>query len=361
MSRKPKNGPARRSRRRLGTAAGLLLVILASLVAVLILLPPRRAPEPGSGAFAIPGRPQEPREPRPGVDPQGYPQVPGAPWEPSDPEARTPSGGPEAPSTARRPGRPAEAPPDTKRRLPDEPTDRTVPASRLERFEAEARIALVIDDVGYSLDTLQVFLDFPGPIALAVLPQLPHSRESARLIRKAGKELLLHLPMEAMNGEDPGPGAILSSHSAGEIRELLKRNLAGLEAAVGVNNHMGSRATADLRVMEVVMEHLRGSGRFFLDSRTTAATVAPAAAQAASVDFIERDVFVDNQTDPASMRAAMERGVVIARERGHAVLIGHAHNPELVGILRELLEELHPHGVRLAPLSELVRAKRDPE
>ena len=81
-----------------------------------------------------------------------------------------------------------------------------------------ARIAVVIDDVGYNLEELQEFLDYPAPITLSVLPNLPYTQEAARRISAAGKELLLHLPMEAENGNDPGPGAILTTQEDEQIR-----------------------------------------------------------------------------------------------------------------------------------------------
>jgi len=293
------------------TAVVLLAVVAASLVAVLILLP--RAP---GLRRDLPERSAEER-PQPGREP------------------------------AREPARRPQPPQDT--------GARTAPAAPPERPSPEAAIAVVIDDVGYSLENLQEFLEFPGPITFAVLPRLPYTRESARLIREAGKELLLHLPMEALNGEDPGPGAILTSQSDAEIRGLVAESFAGLEGAVGANNHMGSRATADARVMAVVMDYLAGSGRFFLDSRTTPESRAAAAARAAAVEFVERDVFIDNTTDRPSIRAAFEKGVAVAQARGRAVLIGHVYNPEMLTVLREVLREMEPFGVRLVPLSVLVR------
>jgi polysaccharide deacetylase 2 family uncharacterized protein YibQ len=229
-----------------------------------------------------------------------------------------------------------------------------VPAGTPERPHREAMIAIVIDDVGYSLENLREFLEFPGPIAFAVLPQLAYTRDSAHLVRQAGKELLLHLPMEALNGDDPGPGAILLSQSEAEIRRLVAKNFADLEGAVGANNHMGSRATADPRVMRAVMQYMADTGRFFLDSRTTPKSTAAAAAQAAGTDFLERDVFIDNTTDASSMRAAFDKGVALAQAEGRAVLIGHVYNPGMLDILREVLAEAEPLGVRLVPLSRLL-------
>jgi hypothetical protein len=319
MSANAKKGS--RQRNRLRTAAILLVVIAAALVATLTVLPPRRTPGPSSGTV-----------------PAG--SVP--------PEAET-GGRRPAPAPAEEPGG-REGPGGVEQ-----------PGARPERPRREASIAVVIDDVGYSLDSLRAFLEFPGPLTFAVLPQLPYTRESARLIRAAGKEVILHLPMEAVNGDDPGPGAILSSYDDAEIRQILDENFAELEGAVGANNHMGSKATADPRVMAVVMDYLKESGRFYLDSRTTPASRAADAAREAAVDFLERDVFIDNETDAQSMRAAIDKGVELAQLEGRAVLIGHVKNPEIIVILRDLLAEKETRNIRLAPLSKLAREQGRPE
>jgi polysaccharide deacetylase 2 family uncharacterized protein YibQ len=217
----------------------------------------------------------------------------------------------------------------------------------------EARMAIVIDDVGYSLKGLEQFLALPFPLAFSVLPDLPHSREAGRLIAAAGKELLVHLPMEPSSGTNPGPGAVLTSQSDEEIRQLLEGSLERLPQAVGLNNHMGSLATADRRVMGVVLEFLRARGLFFLDSRTTADTLGPELAGRMGVSLLERTVFLDNENSAAYIEAALQHGVRAARLRGSAVLIGHVQNVELADELRRLLPGLAAEGVRLVAPSVL--------
>jgi len=200
---------------------------------------------------------------------------------------------------------------------------------------------------------LKEFLRLPYPLAFAVLPGLPHSREAGRLIAEAGKELLVHLPMEPTGSSNPGPGVILTSHSDREIEGLLEENLALLPQAVGMNNHMGSRATADPRVMEAVMRFLAARGLFFLDSRTTPATAGPQTAARLGVPLLARDVFLDNENSPAYIGQALRRGVRAARARGSAVLIGHVQNVELAAELERLLPELEREGVALVAPSAL--------
>jgi len=232
------------------------------------------------------------------------------------------------------------------------------PAARPLPEAGKARMAIVIDDVGYSLTGLKEFLSLPFPLAFSVLPGLPHSREAGRLIAAAGKELLVHLPMEPSGGTNPGPGAVLTSQSDAEIKLLLEESLELLPQAAGLNNHMGSRATADPRVMGVVLGFLRDRGLFFLDSRTTADTLGPEIAGRLGVRLLERDVFLDNENSAAYIEGALRHGLRTAQVRGSAVLIGHVQNVELAGELGRLLPELSREGVQLVVPSVLAAENR---
>ena len=291
-------------------AIALLVVIAACLVAVLIILPPRLETAGPAGRQA------------------------------AEPAPQRRSGPQQIESDMLRPPR-AEA---------TEAAGKT----RQERPWPRARIAVVIDDVGYNLEELEAFLDFPAPITLSVLPNLSHSEESARRIFEAGKELLLHLPMEAENGNDPGPGAILTSQEDEQIRRLLQAGFAQVPQAAGMNNHMGSRATADRRVMNVVMAYLKSNRRYFLDSRTTTKTLGSVTARAYGVPYLERDIFLDNEPQAQAIQQALEEGIEVARKEGSAILIGHVRNPQIVEVIGGLLVELDRAGVELVFLSDLL-------
>jgi polysaccharide deacetylase 2 family uncharacterized protein YibQ len=225
---------------------------------------------------------------------------------------------------------------------------------RQERPQPRVRIAVVIDDVGYNLEELDVFLHFPAPITLSVLPNLPYTEESARRIAAAGKELLLHLPMESENGSDPGPGAILTSQEDEQIRRLLAASFDQVPQAAGMNNHMGSRATADQRIMNVVMETLKENGRYFLDSRTTPETLGAETSRAYAVPYLKRDIFLDNEPRAEAIQQALREGIEVARRQGSAILIGHVRNPQIVEIIGGLAKELDRSGVQLVFLSDLL-------
>jgi polysaccharide deacetylase 2 family uncharacterized protein YibQ len=228
------------------------------------------------------------------------------------------------------------------------------PAAPPERPERTGRLALIIDDAGYSLEDLEPFLRFPGPIAIAVLPHLSYSAEAARRITAAGKELLLHMPMEPLGGGDAGPGAIRVEQSDAEIESLLSSAFDSVPGARGLNNHMGSRATADERVMNVLLRFLKREGKYFVDSRTTPRSVGAQSAGLWDVPFLQRDVFVDNERDDPDIERSVALGVSEARTRGKAILIGHVHSPQILAIVRRQMESQQERGLRLAGLPEIL-------
>lgn len=250
-----------------------------------------------------------------------------------------------APAPTARPGRESSDMPE-----PQEPEKRI-----------RGKLALIIDDAGYNNAFLETFLAFPGPMAVSVLPGLPGSRDASRLVRKAGKELLLHLPMEPENGQDPGPGAVYTRMGDEAVRDLVRGHLDSLPGIVGVNNHMGSRATADERVMSLVLGVLRERGLFFVDSGTTAASAGRRVAGELKLPFLERSVFLDNEKDKAAIRESIERGKAVAEKRGYAVMIGHVWCSELAEVLLEVYPDILDEGYRFYPVSELLKGESSGE
>jgi polysaccharide deacetylase 2 family uncharacterized protein YibQ len=290
-----------------------------------------------------------PKEPGPGGDVfpslpgAGDGMVPGPDQAVRDPEAAD-SAGPEIPAA----GTPAEA------GTPGE-AGAAGAAAPAQPDGRKALLALVIDDAGNNLRELDPFLAFPGPLTIAVLPGLPNSVEAARRVRSAGKELFLHQPMEPLNGQDPGPGAIKTGMNAAEVKAILVQNLNEIGPVTGFNNHEGSRATMDPAIMRPLLELSRDSGLYFLDSRTIADTVGPRIAKELGLAIAQRDIFLDNEQDRESILAALEAGCKKAQQTGTAVLIGHAWSPRLAAILKELHPVLIRRGFTFVTLSELLR------
>jgi len=221
--------------------------------------------------------------------------------------------------------------------------------------EAEKKVAIVIDDVGYNLPLTRSFLQIDAPLSFSILPFQPDSVESAMLIREAGHEALVHMPMEPRGypDEDPGPGAILQSMDPEEVRAATLAAIDSLPLAVGLNNHMGSRITSDPILIGMVLRTLRERKMFFLDSRTTEKTVAHAMALRLRVRSAERDVFLDDIADPYYIGKMIDELFVTARRRGSAIGIGHL-TPVTLEALRAHLWKSSHYGVRIRPISELV-------
>lgn len=219
----------------------------------------------------------------------------------------------------------------------------------------EPRIAILIDDLGNDRAALERIASWREPVAGAVLPGLPGSVAAARSLSESGKEVLLHLPMEPEGYPRvrPGPGVVLRSQSDDEIAALLDRDLSTVPGAVGINNHMGSAATADPRVMRVVASVLKRRGLFFVDSRTTGSTVARDAAEAAGVPSASRRVFLDDVATDAAVERSLDDLVRRATEEGGALAIGHPH-PATLAVLERELPRLKERGVRLVRVRDLV-------
>jgi len=167
--------------------------------------------------------------------------------------------------------------------------------------------------------------------------------------------------MEAERGDDPGPGALRVGMTELQIDRVLDADFASVPGAAGMNNHMGSRATADPALMEAALGYLKRTGRFFVDSRTTSDTVAPGIAEKLGVPFLQRNFFVDDERSEKAIANAFQAGVQEARARGAAVVIGHVQNKGVLDILRAGQRELADNGVRLAWLSEMLSDTRTGE
>ena len=231
----------------------------------------------------------------------------------------------------------------------------TAPAARLPRPSPRGRLAIVLDDAGYSMPVAESLAVLPREVAVAVLPNAPLAREVALELQRQGREVLLHMPMEATPGPGPGPGegAIEVGLAAGEVAARLERALAVVAGARGINNHMGSRATADAPTMLSVMTYLRGKGVFFLDSRTTPNSVAETAARTAGIPALRREVFLDVVDEPDAVREALREAISRASADGEAVAIGHVH-PVTVAVLAAELPRM-PRDLSLVRPSTLAR------
>jgi hypothetical protein len=214
-------------------------------------------------------------------------------------------------------------------------------------------VALVIDDLGRSVDDLRPLESLGVPITYAVLPYEEETPQVVAALQERGAEILLHLPMEPKNGGNPGPGALLRGMSDDELREKTLEALRAVPGAVGVNNHMGSGLSAEEGPMTTVLGVLAARGLFFLDSRTSAESVGYKVARALGVPAAERQVFLDGEPTPEAIHAQFERLLGLARTHGAAIAIGHPH-PETLAALEREVPKAKAEGYEFVPVSYLL-------
>lgn len=217
------------------------------------------------------------------------------------------------------------------------------------------RIAIIIDDLGYQWEAGLRVIALPGPVACAVLPQTPRAAELARLANDAGKDVLLHLPLAPTAAlQRPDPGIIGPQTDRQKLATLFAANLSSVPHVVGINNHRGSLLTQQADHMQWLMEEISRRGSlFFVDSMTTAASVALQAAREAGVPATRRDVFLDPQPGPEVVAREFSRLKEVARRAGFAVGIGHPLPATLAHLEREL-PKLEAEGFELVRITSVV-------
>ena len=220
---------------------------------------------------------------------------------------------------------------------------------------SDAKLAIILDDMGYDRAAADAALKLQFPITLSVIPHLPLSTEVAEEAYRRGDQVLLHLPMEAEAGEAKAERIELRvGMKADQVERDLDGMLDTVPHAAGVNNHQGSRATADVRLMAELMPALRQRGLFFIDSRTTAATVAYDAAERAGVRSASRKVFLDDTPKRDAILSQLDLAARDATRDGFAIAIGHPHLATIAALV-EAVPRLEGQGVRFVFVSDVVQ------
>jgi hypothetical protein len=218
----------------------------------------------------------------------------------------------------------------------------------------EGLVAIVIDDLGLSLAAARCFLALEAPLTLSILPFQPETRAVAEEAHRAGRPVLLHLPMEPAGYPvvDPGPGALLRAMDRAEVERRVEEAVRDVPFIIGVNNHMGSRYTEDAERMAWVLAGIKKRGLLFLDSRTSAQSKAFQTARELGIQAAERTVFLDNVQEAEAIRVQIRRLVALARQRGRVVAIGHPY-PITCQVLKEEYNYL-TSKVELVPITSIL-------
>lgn len=218
-------------------------------------------------------------------------------------------------------------------------------------------VAIIIDDLGDRWHDGRRIIELPAALTIGIIPFTPYAKRLANMAKTQSKEVLLHLPMESVNGRYLGKAGLDSQMNQQQLQQSLQQSLSSVPNIRGVSNHMGSRLTQNSVAMQWLMQALQQhGGLYFVDSRTISATQAASIAQSQGLDTASRDVFLDH--DPQNIQKQWQYFLRLSRQKGSAVAIGHPY-PQTIEFLQSALPALHDEGVELVSISELIRWRKN--
>lgn len=209
-----------------------------------------------------------------------------------------------------------------------------------------AELILIMDDMGYNRALGERALALPGPLNFAFLPHTPHAKRLAQQAHQQDHGIMLHLPMDNQKHLPLGPGGLYANMTKAELQSTIKDNLASIPYVQGVNNHTGSLLTTMEEPMQWTMETVLEQGLFFIDSFTTAQSIAEKSAINAGIPTLKRDIFLDNDTTTAALSTQFNKAIRTAQKQGHAVLIAHPY-PATLDFLQQHLPLLSAQNIYL--------------
>lgn len=225
------------------------------------------------------------------------------------------------------------------------------------RVQAETTISIIIDDMGDRLSLGRRAVNLHGVMTYAFLPHAPHSRSLAEQAHEQNKQVMLHQPMSAQSHRKLGRGGLEESITAEQLEKILADNLASIPHAAGINNHMGSLLTQHSDMMSIFMEAIARRGNlFFVDSRTTSASVALKQARENGIASTTRDVFLDNSKSVDTINAQVDALIARAKRKGYALAIGHPYR-ETLEVLEARLPLLQEQGIKMVNASDYINNK----
>jgi len=218
----------------------------------------------------------------------------------------------------------------------------------------KGKIAIVLDDWGYNLNTLSILDGIKYPLTMSVLPNLSYSQDAASKLHAKGFEVILHLPMEPYEKVGLEKNTIMTASEEESIKQIIGWDLESIFYAQGVSNHMGSKATGDKKTMETVLRELKKRKLYFLDSLSSPKSICSVLARGIGIRFAKRDVFLDNKEDAAYIAGQIDRLRLRAEAYGQAIGIGHDRKLTLE-VLKEVMPQLARQGYKFVFVSELTR------
>lgn len=221
----------------------------------------------------------------------------------------------------------------------------------------QAAIAIIIDDMGVDRKRSLQAAQLPAAVTLSYLPYADHVQAQVDAAREAGHEIMLHLPMEPdSDNADAGPHHLSDDMSPDDIRENLEKSLAGFKGYAGVNNHMGSKFSRNAEGLLIVMRRLKGEGGYFVDSKTSASSIAEKIARMHDIPATYRDVFLDHVNTDEFVAEALRKAETLAFKNGSSLVIGHPRDVT-IGALERWIPTLREKGIELVPASRLIEKR----
>jgi polysaccharide deacetylase 2 family uncharacterized protein YibQ len=218
------------------------------------------------------------------------------------------------------------------------------------------KVALIVDDMGYSLQAINELCSIGRPLTIAIIPYSPLASEIATISRQHDLEVILHLPLEAINNNESygSKGMITAEMSEAEVIAILEKDLAQVPYIRGVNNHMGSKITANSKLMNIILERLKDRDLFFIDSRTTSSSVAYNIAQSLNIPSAYRHVFLDGEPNEEYIRRQLIELFRRAQKNGFALGICHP-TEETLKVLKESFHLVDQYNLEPVLASQIVQ------
>ncbi|STO59607.1 polysaccharide deacetylase [Canicola haemoglobinophilus] len=221
---------------------------------------------------------------------------------------------------------------------------------------AQNKLAIVIDDIGYRPKEDSQIYALPKEVSVAIIPSAPHARQRDQLAKQQNRDILIHLPMQPLNQQKIEDGGLKLGMSQPEVYQRVKVAQHILPNAIGMNNHMGSAATADKDLMHKLMTALSQQHLFFLDSRTIGRSVAGKTAKEFGISTLERDIFIDDNDELSDVQRQWNAAIQHARKKGSAIVIGHPRK-NTIAVLQAGIKQL-PQDIQLVGMGSLWRNEK---
>lgn len=223
--------------------------------------------------------------------------------------------------------------------------------------EASKLASIIIDDLGNNYEHGRAIIDLPAPITLSFLPQTKFASKLARQAHRQNKEVMLHLPLQSVSHHKSTPGTLKLHMTRKQFSQQFKKNLASVPHVQGVNNHMGSLLTQHPGHMDWLMSELSTlHDVYFVDSRTSEKSVATKIADNYEIPNLSRDVFLDPDNKPETLRMQFNRFIAITKQQGYAIAIAHPY-PDTLRFLKQNIKKLAENGITLVPVSKLLEQR----